>query len=356
MAKLINNTNNFYELFEDKHFIKAKFEARKSIVYPGINANVLKLIAKKNYNPKSITAQLIKSFINSQTYIKSAEFLYTKLADSYSKEKLIELVCYRLLTPSHFKLSIENDDYLSVHRNVEKCIIDKDVYKIDFNNWNLSLFKLNSIGYNINIIYYLMGVTTTFGIEQYKYKPQNISVNKNDVVLDCGGCWGDTALYFSSIADNVKVYSFEFIHENIKLFEKNLTLNKGCDITIVQQPLWEDSNTYFKIVNNGPASTISIDNSKDSIQSICIDDFVKNADLQKIDYIKMDIEGAEEKALKGAIETIIKYKPTLAISVYHKDDDFEKLTKLIDDLDLGYKFYLDYYTAIGMEIVLFCRC
>ena len=67
----------------------------------------------------------------------------------------------------------------------------------------------------------------------------------------------------------------------------------------------------------------------------------------------MDIEGAELLALNGAIETIKKFKPKLAIAIYHSMSDFISIPKWIDDLNLGYKLYLDHYTIHTEETILY---
>jgi hypothetical protein len=51
-----------------------------------------------------------------------------------------------------------------------------------------------------------------------------------------------------------------------------------------------------------------------------IDKLVEELKLERVDYIKMDIEGAEEKALRGGHETIKRFRPRLSVSVYHAED------------------------------------
>ncbi|MBQ6133871.1 MAG: FkbM family methyltransferase [Lachnospiraceae bacterium] len=67
----------------------------------------------------------------------------------------------------------------------------------------------------------------------------------------------------------------------------------------------------------------------------------------------MDIEGAEYKALKGAEKTIRKYKPRLAICVYHKPNDIVRLGGLILRMVLEYRFWIRHYTADFCETVLY---
>ena len=69
----------------------------------------------------------------------------------------------------------------------------------------------------------------------------------------------------------------------------------------------------------------------------------------------MDIEGAELNALIGAKEVINKFKPKLAISIYHDIYDFFKIPEFIESLKLNYKFYLDHFTPFRYETVLFAK-
>ena len=95
----------------------------------------------------------------------------------------------------------------------------------------LDKFDLNPIGFNIILFFNELGIVIDFITEQYAYKVEDrkiIQANKGDIVFDIGGCWGDTALYFADkVGDEGKVYSFEFIPDNIKLHNINTGLNKN---------------------------------------------------------------------------------------------------------------------------------
>jgi hypothetical protein len=75
--------------------------------------------------------------------------------------------------------------------------------------------------------------------------------------------------------------------------------------------------------------------------------------LDRIDFIKMDIEGGELPALKGAERVLRSFKPKLAISVYHNLRDFWEIPQWLNDLKLGYEFYLRHFTIHHEETVLF---
>ena len=87
--------------------------------------------------------------------------------------------------------------------------------------------------------------------------------------------------------------------------------------------------------------------------TLTIDDFVRNNSIAKIDFIKMDIEGAELSALNGAIETIKKFKPMLAIAIYHSLNDFVDIPLWIKNLNLDYDIFIDHFTIHSEETICF---
>lgn len=88
---------------------------------------------------------------------------------------------------------------------------------------------------------------------------------------------------------------------------------------------------------------------------IPISDVFRKPSLPQVDFIKMDIEGAEQQALRGAEESIRRFKPDMAITVYHSLEDFWQIPQYLDSLNLGYVFYLRHFTIHAEETVLFAR-
>ncbi len=77
---------------------------------------------------------------------------------------------------------------------------------------------------------------------------------------------------------------------------------------------------------------------------------------ERCDFLKMDIEGAELEALRGAEQTLRRYRPKLAISVYHSPlKDFLHIPKFISELGLEYEFFLGHHTPYWYETILYCK-
>ena len=73
-----------------------------------------------------------------------------------------------------------------------------------------------------------------------------------------------------------------------------------------------------------------------------------------MDYIKLDVEGSELAALKGASATIRKFSPKLGVSLYHRPNDIFELPLYIKENHPNYKIYVGHYTIHNEETVMYC--
>ena len=71
-----------------------------------------------------------------------------------------------------------------------------------------------------------------------------------------------------------------------------------------------------------------------------IDRIVAELDLPRVDYIKLDIEGAESNAIRGASKTLEKFRPRMAIASYHNDDDLEVIPATVLGFQPQYQWCL----------------
>jgi FkbM family methyltransferase len=204
--------------------------------------------------------------------------------------------------------------------------------------------------------------------KQYEYHNGDVDfdVRKGDIVIDGGACFGDNALEFAKKAGkNGKVFSFEFDPKIIEIFNMNLKLNSEISerIEIIQKVLWENSNHNISVniessigasfVEHPSYSSQEVNDTSLLIKSISIDEFIKQKKLPKVDFIKLDIEGSELECLKGAKETIKKFKPRIAVCVYHKDDDLINIPTYLKELVPNYSLYLKQNLDDITETVLY---
>ena len=292
--------------------------------------------------------------------------LYELLEDEHSKSTLVQLITYRLLGPRKVKLSLNNASYWSQRQQVRRLVKSREGIQVSTPKAVLSHLTLEELGYPIELYYTMGGVVSTFMLKQYEYGKAipPIKVEDSDYVIDAGGGWGDTALYFAHAAGaQGRVFTFEFTPENLEIFARNVNLNPELAprIELDQRALWNVSDEVFEYVSHGPGTSLDStrhqNNGGKSLQvtTVSIDDLVREKNLAKVDFIKMDVEGAELNALKGAEQTIRTFKPRLAISVYHKENDLTEIPEYLNELGLGYKFFLDHFTIHTEETVLFAR-
>jgi|694.fasta_scaffold00712_31 FkbM family methyltransferase len=296
-------------------------------------------------------------------YLEKLDRFYA-LLNHTGKTRLIEIIAYRLLGKDRVKLFTNNPEYhkaFDVARSLKKGTETMDPHFLDF---KLNRFDLRPAGYDVELFFGEMGVAIDFLVEQYAYKENGkalVQVKSGDVVLDLGGCYGDTALYFATKAGSEgKVFTFEFIPNNVHILRKNLSLNPELEkrVTVVEHPVSDKSDLKVYYQDFGPASHISgepFDAQTGETTTLSIDDFVDRYKVEKVDFIKMDIEGSEPGALKGAEKTIRKFRPVLAVAIYHSMDDLGDIPAWIASLNLPCEYYLGHYTIHAEETILFVK-
>lgn len=180
-----------------------------------------------------------------------------------------------------------------------------------------------------------------------------ISFNEKDIFLDCGAYTGDTIQQYlrhnSGIYQSVICVEADSDNCGIirKMLSKHLDSIRG---TVCELACWnEKANLVFDKIGSG-SGTLDIKENSDTekimVQADTIDHILGG---DRVSFIKMDIEGAEYKALLGAVDTIQKWNPALMISAYHKQSDLLRLSSLIKSLNEDYKLYLRHYRSMSVQ-------
>lgn len=179
-----------------------------------------------------------------------------------------------------------------------------------------------------------------------------VTVNKDDIVIEGGVFDGITTLKISAQLDSGKIYAFDPLIDNEK---KELFLDKK--ITIDKKALWDKETTLY-FVNQGAGSYVSdkeVDNMhyELKVDAINIDKFIEIEKLPKFDFLKLDVEGSELNVINGALNSIKKFRPKLAISIYHSLEDFFDIPYLLMSELKMYDFYMRLYSGALMDTVLY---
>lgn len=185
--------------------------------------------------------------------------------------------------------------------------------------------------------YLINMLVTTFLCEQYRYEDK-VNVQKGEVFIDCGACFGDTALW--AYKNGAKeVYSFEPSPFNFEVLKNNIAANEH-DVNKCLNMAVGDSHCKipFAAAPGMAGASYATDKGNIEVECVTLDDFFEQNKI-KPTFLKLDIEGFELGALKGAAKSIVKYKPKLTVCLYHNTKDMWELPLYIKELVPEYKFY-----------------
>lgn len=176
-----------------------------------------------------------------------------------------------------------------------------------------------------------------------------LKLSKKESIVDLGAYDGDTIrefLHFTK-GEYRRIFAFEPDEKNFrKLAEKT----KGMSgLSLFNLGAWNKRETLYFEKKAGRSSH------KSETGVLISFDSVDNVITEPVSFIKMDIEGAEKKALDGARETIQRYKPKLYICAYHRNEDFFALPEKILSLNPDYSIFLRHHPYIpAWETNFYC--
>lgn len=170
--------------------------------------------------------------------------------------------------------------------------------------------------------------------------------DRDEVFIDAGAYDGDTIKGFLGWSGGHfrSIYAYEPDRENFRKLHDSYQADDR--IHCINACLWKEDTCLCFTEDNSTVSEIS---EKDGVKMKA----VRLAVPEKVTFIKMDIEGAEMEALKGASELISAQHPKLAICVYHKRDDLWRIPFYIHTLWPGYRLYLRHHGMQWHETVMY---
>jgi FkbM family methyltransferase len=286
------------------------------------------------------------------------QVLHDRLADAADRRLLATVLAYRVLGPRRVQLPMTAVRQRELIEQVRSARVAESTAALGIYDWRTDDFDLARLGYPLRVRTVEMGIVQTFLVDQYRCAGEpDIAVRPGDVAIDGGACLGDTSLHFAHLAgESGRVVAYEFEPHNLELLEQNLALNPELAgrIDVRRAALWDCDGAEVAFRPFGPASAI-VPDGESRTTTETIDGLVERGVVDRIDFIKLDIEGAELHALQGARESLHRFRPRLAIAAYHKLDDLAVLPSYLADVGVGYRFRLGHTTMHHEETVLFAR-
>lgn len=188
--------------------------------------------------------------------------------------------------------------------------------------------------------------------DQY-FIPEVLSAIREPLnILDAGAYVGE--LYQTIRKHNIRLehwYCFEANTDNYnRLIQHSQNMGLSGTQVCVNKGLWNQDGTLYFDSGKGTASRIVDYRTDDRVEVTSINTYFKN---KKCNFIKMDIEGAEYPALRGAMDVIVRERPIMAVSIYHSVEDFYEIQRYLMDKLQDYRYYIRHHALILCETVLY---
>lgn len=289
----------------------------------------------------------IISFNELKNINKNINLIITTIYARNIYPKLIELeniVIFEMFNMiqdlNKFDMQLEDKDLFVLNMNKIKSIVYDDESKnvIDF----ISNFVISET-YNVFDFDKICSDE-----EHYFIKEVLNSISEKITIVDAGSYTGELIRPIHDLGINYnKIYCFEIDPYNYSQLENNFKNQKK--VICIKKGLWsKESKVYLEGDNS---TTKIVDYVTDRCVSVVsLDEYFFN---EKIDFIKMDIEGAEMNALKGGGEIIKRDRPILAISIYHSLDDLVNIPLYLNNILNNYMFFIRHHSLAFCETVLY---
>ncbi|MDR0794594.1 MAG: FkbM family methyltransferase [Tannerella sp.] len=349
----------------DEIVIQLLQDSELPVVIYGVSPDVADRIVKKlrcNHIKVSFAAydDDCPMMTDATVFLKDTEKIHTKDMD-------IKLSAYHVILgfvkgysnlnalASKFK-GAESIAYLSEIFDMEimtpSFIEENGIFLDDFyNNLNDSHSKDSFVAYLSSKIWQDMKYLPPF-FEKVQYFPKGIfELTGHESYFDCGAFTGDTVADFlrATRGSYRHIWAAEPDKLNYIQLQHYIQKEELANIDIVNKGIYSYTG---KLPFRETGSMLSMI-TEESDNYIEVDTIDRIAAGNPVTYIKMDVEGAELEALKGAEQTISTYKPVLGISIYHKPQDLVDIPLYIKEIVPEYTFCFRVHKKLAIDTVLY---
>jgi FkbM family methyltransferase len=304
------------------------------------------------------------------TYSIDCDFIdYIKKISSSSKEQILNHIIkkYKELSLDERLFFDKLYGSYSAWGTLDESNGDFNVYEKKAetlrNNWKDLLWLYTQLGdYRSRAIlcavidnWYNMGSTMLGNNKELCYMQyfdlDLIQCGPDEVFVDAGAYDGGTVIDYLNVYGGgayKNIYCYEITSIAFEALSKNLA---GLPHIQLNKKGVAEKPGFMYIVEHDDFTSIRLsDTGSVPVETVTLDEDIS----EPVTFIKMDIEGSEQIAIRGAARHIREDRPKLAISLYHKNDDIWEIPRLIEQIAPGYQFYLRYYGSSNFvaELVL----
>jgi len=191
--------------------------------------------------------------------------------------------------------------------------------------------------YDVNDVEFLELIRAEFYIYGDRTRGIDITLRPDDIVIDAGAWIGDFSAYASVCG--ARVYAFEPVPATFAILRETSRLNKNIIPVNMGLGAQKEKLAIFVDERTTGSASVSLHRLGKPVEAriTTLDDFVAETKLERVDFIKADIEGHERFMLQGAQNVLKKFGPRLAICTYHLPDDPQVLENTIKEINPAYR-------------------
>lgn len=183
---------------------------------------------------------------------------------------------------------------------------------------------------------------------------EHVTLPKGGVVIEGGVCIGDTTARFAhAVGPTGRVFGFDPLGDRYARDNLDKLTADDAPVEVFQAALWNEKAELVFDDDGSATKTTDGATGGEKVQAVSIDGFVAERGLERVDFIKLDVEGAEPRVLEGARDTLLRHRPVLAISIYHGVTQYYDIPRFLMGLLPDYEYHLNFYSPEGLETVLY---
>lgn len=183
------------------------------------------------------------------------------------------------------------------------------------------------------------------------FAPEFITYADEEIFVDAGSYHLEDVLKFQKYCKRLRsAYAFEPDLENYEYCVRQKEAESLPQVRVFPFGTWSEEKV-LRFSGKGNTSSKICEEAGNSVKVVPIDEMIQPED--RITFIKMDVEGAELESLKGAVKTIRRDLPKLAVCIYHKTKDMVEIPLFIKELAPEYQLYVRMHANDGSETVLY---
>lgn len=188
------------------------------------------------------------------------------------------------------------------------------------------------------------------------YSHPQVSARSGHSIVDGGAASGDSlTLFLGQAGGDARIYAFEPTPASFGEMVQAVGEAGLDNVTPVNMALWnrDEPVRFFEAFAMSHGNRIGGEGGT-TVQATTLDGFVERSGIERVDLIKLDIEGAELAALQGARRTIRRFRPRLQICLYHKPCDLWELPLFVRGLVPEYRCFVGHHSHEHLDTVLYC--